>query len=365
MFPDPTSGAPRWRTLVLAAILFWTFIAVLYGLQIWWLSNIGGETLNLRRVLVWQGAFYLGWIPFTLLIWRATRSWLPDTLGWPKFLLYHALFAPVVAALHTTLVTVVGMSIHPENVPFRQVLVGQFRGRMHMQVLIYTAVFAAGQAVALYWRYRERQMAALRLEGQLTSARLEALQAHLQPHFLFNSLHSIASLARTGDNAGVIRLTADLSELLRSSLDSNGKRHQALREEIQLVEKYLAIQRVRFQDRLSHTVDIEPEAAAALVPLFVVQPLVENALRHGVGPRIGPGRIHVRAFRDGTLTAIDVEDDGVGLPSGWSLDDGNGTGLRNLAARLQAEFGPAHVLTIANRPEGGVIASVRLPPIAS
>jgi two-component system LytT family sensor kinase len=236
---------------------------------------------------------------------------------------------------------------------------------MHMQVLLYCAVFAAGQAVALYWRYRERQMAAVRLEAQLTSARLEALQSHVQPHFLFNSLHSIASLARAGDNAGVIRLTADLSELLRSSLDSNGRRHQTLREEMQLVEKYLAIQRVRFQDRLSHTVDLQPDIAAAIVPLFVAQPLVENALRHGVGPRVGPGRIHVRAFRDGGHTAIEVEDDGVGLPAGWSLERGTGTGLRNLAARLQAEFRPAHSLTIANRPAGGVIASVRLPPITS
>ena len=231
------------------------------------------------------------------------------------------------AVLHTALVVAVAMPLYPENVPLRQLLVGQVRGRMHMQVLLYTAVFAAGQAVVLYRRYRERQIAAVRLEAQLTSARLEALQSHVQPHFLFNSLHSIASLARAGDNVGVIRLTADLSELLRSSFDSNGRRHQTVREEMQLVEKYLAIQRVRFQNRLSHTVDLEANVASALVPLFVAQPLVENALRHGVAPRTG--------------------------------------GLRNLAARLHAEFGPAHTLVIANRPEGGVIASVRIPPVAS
>jgi hypothetical protein len=365
MVADATPGAPRWRTLVLASIVFWTFIAVLYGLQILWLTTMAGENLNLRRALVWQGAFYLAWIPLTLLIWRVTPAWLPDTLGWPRFLLYHGLFAPAMAVLHTALVLAVAMPLYPENVPLRQLLMGQVRGRMHMQVLIYTAVFAAGQAVVLYRRYRERQMAAVRLENQLTAARLEALQSHVQPHFLFNSLHSIASLARAGDNAGVIRLTADLSELLRSSLDSNGRRHQTVREEMQLVEKYLAIQRVRFQDRLSHTVDLESDVAGVLVPLFVAQPLVENALRHGVGPRVGPGRIRVRAFRDGTRTAIEVEDDGVGLPTGWSLDGGNGTGLRNLAARLDAEFGRGHTLVIANRPEGGVIASVRIPPIAS
>lgn len=365
MVSEVTPGAPRWRTLVFAAIVFWTFIAVLYGLQILWLSTMSGENFNVQRALVWQGAFYLGWIPLTLLIWRVTPAWLPDTLGWPKFLLYHGALVSAMAVLHTALVLAVAMPLYPENVPLRQLLINQVRGRMHTQVLIYTAVFAAGQAVVLYRRYRERQLAAVRLENQLTSARLEALQSHVQPHFLFNSLHSIASLARAGDNAGVIRLTADLSELLRSSLDSNGRRHQTVREEMQLVEKYLAIQRVRFQDRLSHTVDLESNVSGALVPLFVAQTLVENALRHGVGPRVGPGRIHVRAFRDGTRTAIEVEDDGVGLPNGWSLEGGNGTGLRNLAARLHAEFGPAHTLVIANRPEGGVIASVRIPPVAS
>jgi two-component system, LytTR family, sensor kinase len=159
-------------------------------------------------------------------------------------------------------------------------------------------------------------------------------------------------------------LIAAVSDLLRSVLDA-GDRRPSLREELQIVEQYLEIQRARFVDRLDVSVAVAPDVADARVPLFIIQPLVENAMRHGLGSRVRRGSLSVRAWRDGGRTRIDVEDDGVGLPAGWSLLEADGTGLRNLAARLAAEFGNTAALDIAPRENGGVRATVTLPYVPS
>jgi LytS/YehU family sensor histidine kinase len=203
-------------------------------------------------------------------------------------------------------------------------------------------------------------MAAAHLEAELAAARLQSLRGHLQPHFLFNSLHSIAALARAGDTAGVVRLIAALSDLLRHVLDA-GDRHTSLREELTIVDRYLEIQRARFADRLTVTVDLAHDVADARVPLLIVQPLVENAVRHGLSTRVREGSLVVRAVRDNGLVRIDVEDTGIGLPPGWRLRDATGTGLRNLASRLAAEFGDRAALDVSPREGGGVRATVTLP----
>ena len=362
---EPDAAGRLTAPWVLTVAAFWTFVATLYGLQIWWMSTVPGERINLPMALTWQGVYYLTWIPFTLLIWRVTREWRPEDPGWLRFFGRHAGLAVAVAVVHTVVVTLVAGALASEPEPLLQMFVGQLRGRAHIQLLVYAAIAGTGHARVLYERYRERQIAAMRLEAQLSAARLEALQSHLQPHFLFNSLHTIASLARAGDNAVVVRLIADFSELLRQGLDTGSRRHQSVREEIDLVERYLAIQRVRFGDRLSVTVDVSDDAQSARVPLLVVQPLVENALRHGLAPKVGPGHVVVRVRTTRDDTEIEVQDDGVGLPDGWSTASTNGTGLRNLAARLEAEFGRRDAVSVQPGASGGVTARVRIPRVTA
>ena len=360
MTPDTGAAGRGALARGIAVASFWAFVALLYSGNLWWLSTRPGERINLRAALIWQAGYYLTWIPYTLIVWRVSREWLPETLGWGRFLLRHAaLFAAVVVA-HTLTVILIGRTLTSEQEPWLTMFAVQLRGRLHMQTLVYVAVAGMGHALGLYERYRERQMAAARLEADLASARLDALRAQLQPHFLFNSLHGIASLARGGDNAGVVRLIAGFSDLLRNVLDTRIRR-QPLAEEVRLVRQYLDIQQVRFGDRLASAVHLSDDAASARVPPLIVQPLVENALRHGVGPRIVPGHIVVRARRDGAWTIIDVEDDGVGLPSGWTPGSSDGTGLRNLASRLEAEFGDRASVSLAPRDGGGTRATVRLP----
>lgn len=354
----PTSSA---RVLWGAASGFWLLVTALSAAQMVWIARAPGQWVDLGQTLRWQAAYFVGWIPFTVAVWWGTWGWLPERFGGSaRLLLVHLPVATVVSLAHSFVVAL--FSAPPGNpaATLAGRFLAQLRGQFVGEVLVYTAVAASGAALTLHDRYRERETAASRLQAELVAARLLTLRAHLQPHFLFNSLHSIAALARAGETARVVRLIAALSELLRHVLDASEGR-TTLREEIDIVERYLEIQGARFPDRLGVTLDLDPEAAEARVPLLLVQPLVENAVRHGLGPRVRPGSLVVRAVRDDGRLRIDVLDDGVGLPSGFLVHDSPGTGLRNLASRLAAEFGETATLEVAPREEGGVRATVTLP----
>lgn len=356
----PQRSATPWT----AAAAFWIFVSVVYAAQIWWLSTLPGEKINVRAAITWQTTYFLLWIPLTLIVWRVTSGWTPESAGgWRRMLVRHVPLFAAAALAHFMTVAAISALLGVARDRFWPSVLMQATGRMHLELLIYTASAGTGAALVLHRRYRDRELATARLQAELSAARLDALRGQLQPHFLFNSLHSIASLARAGDTAGVVRLIAGFSDILRHLLTS-GERRLPLRDELQLVERYLDIQRVRFADRLHVSIDLAPEVADARVPLLVVQPLVENALRHGLAPRVEAGVVTVRAHRENGATRIDVEDSGVGLPAGWSLSalgPGQGTGLRNLASRLDAEYGGAASLQVAPRPDGGVRATVRVP----
>ena len=360
---DPT-GLSR-RAVWTAAAGFWLFVAAMSVFQVLWIADTPGQHVDVYGLITWQTAYFLSWIPFTIGVWEFTRGWLPDRFGgWPRLLLAHLPLAIIVVLAQTAIVVWLSRALGSSMVDARNGLpetyMAQVRSRLNLQLMIYSAIAGTGAALTLYERYQDREVAAVKLQAELAAARLQALRGHLQPHFLFNSLHSIAALARTGDTAGVVRLTAALSDLLRHVLDA-GDRHASLAEELEIVERYLDIQRTRFADRLEVTVDLAPDVANARVPLLIVQPLVENAVRHGLAPRVREGSLMVRAVRDNGLIRIDVEDTGVGLPPGWRLQEATGTGLRNLSSRLAAEFGDAAALDVVPRDGGGVRATVTLP----
>jgi sensor histidine kinase YesM len=358
--PDVPILGPRVWWAVSAG--FWLFVVAISTAQLFWIARTPGQRVDLHETLTWQISYFVAWIPITVMVWRATRGWLPDQFGgWMRYLMAHLPVLIAVGIVHTLLVTLFAIAFGPaQNMSFRSRLFTQLRQEVTALPLIYVAIGGTGAAMTLSDRYRDRRIAAARLEAELAEARLQALRGHLQPHFLFNSLHTIASLARAGDNAGVVRLVAALSDLLRYVLDA-GDRHASLRDELQIVERYLEIQRARFADRLHVQVDVADDVLDARVPLFIVQPLVENAVRHGLAPRVREGLLLIRAVHDDGTTRIDVEDTGVGLPPGWTLNGATGTGLRNLASRLAAEFGDAAALEVTARQGSGVRATVTLP----
>lgn len=225
--------------------------------------------------------------------------------------------------------------------------------------LAYIALLGLAHAGVFHRRYREREQQAVMLESHLNQARLRALQAQLQPHFLFNTLNGIATLLRR-DPASAEEMLTSLSDLLRIALGSSERQEIPLSEELDFLSRYLAIQQMRFGDRLQVREEIEPAAMPCLVPALLLQPLVENAIRHGLEPSGNPGQVLIAAAREGGWLSLRIEDNGVGLSDGAS-NGGGGVGLANVRERLMALHGVAHEFRMEERPEGGVIVKIRLP----
>ena len=220
--------------------------------------------------------------------------------------------------------------------------------RLHFQIFTYFVIVAIVSMV-------DRGLRASQLETRLAEARLSALKAQMQPHFLFNTLNAISALMHR-DVEAAEQMVARLSDLLRLSLDT-ADQEIPLGRELDLLRPYLEIERIRFQDRLKVRVDVATDTRVALVPALVLQPLVENAIRHGLAPRAAAGQIDIRARREGPSLLLEVSDDGVGLTG----DATPRVGLGNTRARLAELYGPRHSLEVSPREQGGVRVALSIP----
>ncbi len=221
-------------------------------------------------------------------------------------------------------------------------------------LMVYFAVLGAGVARDYFLRYRARREEAVWLQAQLTQARLDALRAQLNPHFLFNTLNAVSALADR-DPRGVRRMIARLSELLRYTLEESTETEVPLHRELDLLGEYIELMQIRFQGRLSVAMNVADDVRHALVPNLILQPIVENALKHGVNQVTGTGRIALRARQDGENLVVTVSDNGPG-PGG-----GEGLGLSNTNARLREMYGPAYSVYLRPAPGGGTDAEVVIP----
>lgn len=225
----------------------------------------------------------------------------------------------------------------------------------------YWALVALGTMVGFARDEAARRLRAVELRRSLSTAQVDALRMQLQPHFLFNTLNAIGSLAQAGETEAVVRVVDHLGTLLRLSMESSGRPCVPLSDETRMLDAYLAIEEVRFGDRLRVSRRIEPQAAQAFVPALILQPLVENALTHGIGRRIEAGTLEVAARRDGRWLEVSVRDDGAGLPVGWSWPTGAGRGLANVKERLAAIYGVAASCAIGPAEGRGTVARLRIP----
>ena len=223
--------------------------------------------------------------------------------------------------------------------------------------LPFVTIAAAAHALEARMRARDREVDAVRVRSQLAEARLEALSAQLQPHFLFNTLQAISTLI-TRDPAGAEKMLADLADLLREVLRHSDKREIMLREELGVLEAYLAISRRRFGDRLAITIDTPADTLDAQVPFFILQPLVENALHHGVGARSGPASVAITSRREGDRLLLSVVDDGPGVEAG---EIRRGIGLTNTEARLGELYGGDSLMRAGAADGGGFAVHLSLP----
>ena len=230
--------------------------------------------------------------------------------------------------------------------------------RLLGDAFIYAAVLGVATTLGYHRQFRERELRAAQLEAQLALAQVQALKMQVHPHFLFNTLHAVTVLIRE-DPAGATRVVTRLGDLLRLTLSRATTAQVSFRRELEILTLYLEIERTRFQDRLEIAYDVQPNTLGALVPDLILQPLVENAIRHGVSPNPGTGRIEVRSLRDGHWLTLEIRDNGAGLAEGHGRPEG--IGLTTTRARLERLYGPQQELTLENLPAGGCVARIRIP----
>jgi two-component system, LytTR family, sensor kinase len=298
------TGASRHVAILLAV---WRVPAAFMVFQMYATPLINGTRVPPVRALIPALAEWLIWVPLTPMIMRLARRY---PLTWPPGVQPVAVHALGIVAAAVLRGTVYGASTYlvadaVRKIPFFGYLWRVSLGWLPMGALVWGAIIAAGAALDYARRLNERELRDAELREQLARAELATLRARLHPHFLFNALHSIGALVRAKENAAAVRVVAELSELLREAISRDAPDMVRLSDELAFVRRYLDIEAVRFADRLRVEWDLRPGVDGAVVPSLVVQPLVENAMRHAVAASWNAGRLRISARRDGGALAID------------------------------------------------------------
>ncbi len=335
---------------------FWTLIGLSFAGQFHISSAKAGLEVSWSQAV----GYSLGdWYVFALLsipVIHLARRFHFEAATWGRSLLAHLLCSVLFSFTYMLVRAWVGewQGAASFGDAFQTLLVKTW----HFNLLIYWVIISVTDAFDYYRKYQERERRALELEKSLAQAKLQALQMQLNPHFLFNSLHSISALMHK-DVEAADRMIARLSDLLRAALDNSGAHEVTLRQELEFLGRYLEIEQTRFGDRLAVKMDIAPDTLEARVPNLVLQPLVENAIRHGIEPRARPGVIELRAQRRGGMLDLRVSDNGDGLRDHEPAVEG--VGLSNTRARLRELYGEAHRLELSNGRSGGLSVWLTIP----
>jgi two-component system LytT family sensor kinase len=248
-------------------------------------------------------------------------------------------------------VLIYGTTGKPAAWPWRVWIQREYLTNLDWTLMTYTTIVALSYALHYSKESHARAVKEAQLETRLVEARLRTLEAELQPHFLFNTLHAISSLVHTNPDAAD-RMISRLSDLLRLTFDRSGSPGVSLQEELEFLQKYLEIEQTRFQDRLSIHFEIDPDTLDAEVPRLLLQPLVENAIKHGVSPKPGHGLVQIASRHQGEKLWIEVSDNGVGLSAGARARLRSGVGLSNTRDRLECLYGPAHRIEFSDDAKG-------------
>jgi two-component sensor histidine kinase len=363
------SGTPtrswwlRWGTI----LGVWAGLGIIYAGPIYLEVRAEGMNHAASRVFSWGILTWCAWAPLMpVMVWLARRYSLVGS-AWKRNVLVHVPAFLIISAAHSAAATVITLTVKPFDnmgtspMAFWPRFLSRMAGAFGSDLLVYGAVIGVCYAFDYYRKYREREFLATQLEAQLAQAQLESLRTQLHPHFLFNTLNGVVGLVRDNKNEAAVNMLVGLSDLLRHALEHSTQQEVELKEEIDFLELYLNIQQMRFSDRLQIKLDIDPNTTGALVPSLILQPLAENALRHGIGRSVASGLVGISSHLENGSLKLTVFDNGAGLPENWQLKSGGGIGLANTAARLEQLYGENHRLDVRNRPEGGVEVVIVVP----
>src|SRR5256714_15188012 len=348
------------RRLLLHIAAAWVVPATLDALQRYIRELLDSQPGVAWNLVVFQGAQWLFLAALTPITFYIAERYIVRRTNWGRPLAAHLAGALALCIGWSTLCVLLARQL---DLPGTEVdLATAFTKRLlntaSWSLVTYFAMLGFVQAYVYFAEARERDIQALRLAGQLAEARLDALRRQLNPHFLFNSLNAITVLVRERKTRAASRVLELLSDLLRQVLPTEQPHEVPLRQELEFVERYLAIEKVRFSDRLHVEFEVENAVRAALVPTFILQPLVENAVKHGVARRANAGKILVAARLESGALCLSVQDDGIGFDA---LSRVPGVGLSNTQERLRTLYGDRAILTIDALPIRGTRVSIVMP----
>ena len=349
---------------LLTVVGLWSLFGFCCANQVFFDMQARGMHHSYARMIFWGIVLGNVWTPLTLAILWVTRRFPLEKPRIARSLLVHVPVFVVAALSGIALQTALTMAIRPFDMltlkqPFSVQFFWEVRSIFPYTVFIYATIVGVGHAFEYRQRAREREMETAKLEALLAQAQVQSLKMQLHPHFLFNTLNGVVALVRERENDAAVKMLLGLSNMLRYALESSGRLEVPLSEEVEFLKLYLGVEQMRFPDRLHYSLEIDPETSLASVPSLVLQPLVENAIRHGIAKWLRPGTLRVASRRVGDTLELSVEDDAGSLEAGW--ETASGIGLANTRARLKQIYGEGQVLRLENRRSGGVRALITIP----
>jgi signal transduction histidine kinase len=359
---------PRLHGYVRPGVIFGvaTALGCFSGFQAYYyVSTFTEWPASLPFLLALNLGYWYSWACLTpLILYLARKAPFIDRQSWKWALAVHLPGVFLITLAHvlltvssqTAIVWLVGQEQRSWLVEAQRMFFNNFDWEM----MTYWAIVGLSHALRYHNEAQDRALRASQLETHLVEAQLQALQRQLQPHFLFNTLNTISALMHRNLNAAD-DMIAKLSDLLRISLYNVGVQEVTLKQELDFLSKYLEIEQTRFRDRLTVVFDVQPDTLDALVPNLVLQPLVENSIKHGIGPRATPGQIEIRSRRLGSMLELEVKDNGVGLSAARLTDFNRGIGLGNTRSRLQHLYGSSHRFEFRQPPTGGLSVLIAIP----
>jgi two-component system LytT family sensor kinase len=299
---------------------------------------------------------YWIWAALTPIIFLLARQFPFTRQSWPTATAIHFVCFLLLTLAHECVAQLLDLPVYAPATFHGSVLWLRFSSSLHEGLWMYWPVVVVWGLLDYYQRYREQDLRAAQLKTQLSRAELQALRNQLHPHFLFNTLNSVASLMHDDVHAADDML-GDLSHLLRAYLSGNDEQEVRLRYELQLLDTYVRIQKRRFEDRLSLSLDVPADLLDVAVPSLLLQPLVENSILHGIAPRSSPGYVRVTVRRDGSALCLEITDNGMGLRKNFS----EGIGLSNTRSRLRQLYQDRQSFEVTNGENGGVAVRISVP----
>jgi two-component system, LytTR family, sensor kinase len=340
----------------------WTIVALFFSTQVYIMSYTERQPIRYARgFFVQASACYLWAIATPLVLWLARRFRI-DRNNWLQrvglhFVISLALVSTLLA-LHFVIYMAV-LSRFDSVTPFR--VFSYLYYNLDRWLLVYWFILLMSHAFNYYNSFRKGELKASQLHTQLVQSQLEALKMQVHPHFLFNTLHSISALL-SKDTEAARKMITRLGDFLRLTLENSGSMEVTLQQEIEFLNGYLEIERIRFQDRLTTDIQVDPEVLDVRVPNLILQPIVENAMRHAIGNSTS-GRVEITAVPRNGVVRIEVKDNGPGIQADQTLEArrGRGLGLTNTRARLAGLYGAAAHFELTNDPSGGLLVVLEIP----